>query len=190
MAFRFTFRSRSTWPQVRAGLIAIAIGFGMIDGCPLPTPGHVPAWERGFVEPIRVIRDFAETPVVWIRGRLAVTQQWSLYQAPTAKRYRMWIEGFGTPAYAWLPLYLAGDPDHAEDAAVIEHARVWGTWDPTDRPTGEYGSFVKWIGNRLFERHPELAAVRVRMEEIQIGQGAYEPTGKFFWTVERRRGVR
>ncbi|MEO8554170.1 MAG: hypothetical protein ABI678_29545, partial [Kofleriaceae bacterium] len=110
-------------------------------------------------------------------------------QAPTAKRYRMWIEGFGPPAYAWVPLYIAGDPDHTEDAAVIEHARVWGTWDPTDRPPGEYAGFVRWISRRAFARHPELGGVRVRMEEIEIGQGGYEPTGKFFWIIDRRPGM-
>lgn len=173
------------WPEVRAGLIALAITFGLIDGCPLPT--HVPAWERGFVEPIRVVRDYAETPVVWVRRVVSVSQQWALYQAPTAKRYRMWIEGFGKPAYAWVPLYLAGDPDHTEDAAFLEHARVWGAWDPTDVPPPEYGFFANWHCLRLLARHPELAAVRIRMEEIQIGAGGYEPTGKFSWYVERRR---
>ena len=63
-------------------MIAVAIGFGLIDGCPLPTPGHVPAWELGIVEPIRRVRDVVETPVAWMRDVFYVSQQWSVYQAP------------------------------------------------------------------------------------------------------------
>ena len=174
------------WPQVRAGAIALAILFGLIDGCPLPPPESTPAWERRFVEPIREVRDVAETPVHWIRDTFAVTQQWALYQAPVAHRYRMWIEGQAADR-TWHVLYLAGDPDHAEDAAVLEHARVWGVWTPTDTPTLEYTAFAAWETARVLAMHPELAAARVKMEAIEIGQGAYTPTGKFEWPYLRRR---
>ncbi|MEO8841742.1 MAG: hypothetical protein ABI591_05990 [Kofleriaceae bacterium] len=173
------------WPQLRAGLVAVAIGFGLIDGCPLPD--HVPAWERGFVEPIRSVRDVVETPVAWIRRVFAVTQKWSLYQAPVAQRYRMWIEGHA--ADTWQVLYRAGDAEHAEDAALIEHARVWGTWDPTNEPALEYQQFGRWIAGRMLVAHPELTMVRLRMERIEIGHGEYTPTGEFFWPIQRRRGA-
>lgn len=174
------------WPEVRAGLIALAILFGLIDGCPLPTPAGTPAWERGFVEPIRKVRDVAETPVRWIRDTFAVTQQWALYQAPITHRYRMWIEG-QTADRTWHVLYLAGDPDHAEDAAFLEHPRVWGVWDPTDTPTMEYTAFAAWETARVLAMHPELTAARVKMEAIEIGQGEYTPTGTFEWPYLRRR---
>ena len=168
------------WRELRAGLIAVAIGFGLLDGCPLPSRGHVPAWELGFVEPLRSMRDVVVTPVAWIRDVFAVTQQFSLYQAPIAERYRMWIEG-ETPAHAWQLLYRAGDPAHVEEAAVIEHARVWGTWNPTDVPPLEYRAFCGWITRRLAAAHPELIAVRVRHEKIVIGHGEVEATGVFAW---------
>ncbi len=176
------------WRELRAGLIGLAIGFGLIDGCPLPTPDHTPAWERGFVEPIRGVRDAVETPVAWIRRVAAVTQQWSLYQAPVARRYRMWFEGLG-PDQVWHALYVAGDPAHREDAAVIEHARVWGTWDPTDEPALEYRAFGRWITERALAAHPELLAARLRMEAIDIGHGGYTPTGLFTWPYVRIRGA-
>lgn len=173
------------WAELRAGLVAVAIGFGLIDGCPIPSRGHVPAWELGFVEPVRRVRDVVELPVAWIRDVFAVSQQFSLYQAPIAERYRMWIEG-ETPAHAWQVLYRAGDASHAEDAALIEHARVWGTWNPTDVPPPEYRAFCRWITQRLAAAHPELAAVRVRQEKIVIGQGGVEATAEFSWPYVRR----
>lgn len=144
-------------------------------------------WERGLVEPIRSVRDVVETPVAWIRRVFAVTQQWSLYQAPVAQRYRMWIEGGRSGA--WQLVYRAGDDQHAEDAALIEHARVWGTWDPTDVPALEYPQFVAWIAARVLKTHPEYDVVRVRMERIEIGHGEYTPTGEFVWPIQRARGA-
>jgi hypothetical protein len=173
------------WPQLRAGLIALAILFGLIDGCPLPSPSHTPAWERSFVPTIRSVRDVAETPVAWIRRVFAVTQQWSLYQAPIADRYRMWIEG--RTKDTWQLVYRAGDPDHTEDASLIEHARVWGEWDPTDAPALEYREFAAWITSRVLEAHPEFSAARVRMERITIGHGSYTATNQFETPYERGR---
>lgn len=169
-------------------MIAIAIGFGLIDGCPIPPKQYTPAWERGFVEPIREVQHVVETPVAWIGAWLRVNQQWSLYQAPGTDRFRMSIEGAG-PDHRWRMLYRAGDPDHAEDAASIEHARVWGTWNPTDRPPGEYSAFCGWITGRMLGAHPELAAVRVQMEKITIGQGGFAGTGTFVWPYVRTAGA-
>jgi len=174
------------WPEVRAGLIAAAIGFGLVDGCPLPSRGHVPGWEQGFVEPIRTAQGVVETPVAWLRAWLQIGQRWALYQAPVADRFRMWIEGRAADG-GWRLLYRAGDPEHAEDAAAIEHARVWGTWDPTDAPPGEYGAFAGWIARRALAAHPELARVRVRMEKVALGVGEIAPAGEWVWPIETAR---
>ena len=169
------------WPEARAGLIAIAIGFGLVDGCPLATPDHVPEWERGFVEPVRSAQQVVEWPVSWMTRVFRVSQQWSLYQAPTAERWRLWIEG-ELADRSWQIVYRAGDTEHAEDAALIEHARVWGTWDPTDAPAAEYPAFAKWELARVLAAHPEFVAARARMERIAIGQGEITPSGTFEWT--------
>ena len=174
------------WPEVRAGLIAIAIGFGLVDGCPLPEPENTPAWERGFVEPVRAVRDLVETPVAWIGRDLRVSQQWALYQHPAGTHYRMWIEGQGADG-SWQLLYRAGDPDHAEDAAVLDSGRVWGAYSPTDRPPEQYPRFTRWITDRFAARHPELLTVRVRMEELAIHAGVATPTGKFVFAYVHPR---
>jgi hypothetical protein len=154
------------WPQLRAALLAVAIALGVVDGCPYGSPPR---------------------PLAWIERITRVSQQWALYQSPSPTRYRMWIEVQGRDG-GWQLAYRAGDADHAEDAAVIEHARVWGTWDPTDRPPLEYGTFCAWITARALVAHPDAVAARVRMERIAIGKGEFTPTGAFQWPYVRARG--
>ncbi|MFT3698483.1 MAG: hypothetical protein QM831_35390 [Kofleriaceae bacterium] len=174
------------WPQIRAGLIALAIVLGMIDGCPLPSPSHTPEWERGFVEPIRSIRAVVLRPVQWLGDTFAVTQRFSLYQAPIAQRFRMWVETRSTNQ-DFVVRYRAGDAQYTADADVIEHARVWSEWDPREYPPFEYKAWVTWIATRWFDRDPEIQQVRVRMERIEIGQGEVTPTGAFVFGEVRHR---
>ncbi len=177
------------WPEARAGLIAIAIFFGLVDGCPLPPPHDTPEWERGLVEAIRGVQRVVEWPVAWIAPTVRVGQRWALYQAPDVKRFRMWIEG-QTDDGSWRLLYRAGDPDHAEDANVLEIGRVWGAWDPTEFPPEQYRSFCTWMALRAIAHHPELVAVRVRQERIELVPGGINPTGEFAFEVMRSRGRR
>jgi hypothetical protein len=175
------------WPQIRAGAIGLAIAFGMIDGCPLPEPNDTPAWERGFVEPIRSVQRIAEWPVAWIKPTLRVGQQWAVYQAPGANCYRLWIEG-AEEGRAWRILYRGADPDHTEDADVLESSRVWGAWEPTDALPGQYKEIGNWILGRALARHPELRVTRMRLEKCALALGGFEPLGDFVFTIARVRG--
>ena len=47
---------RRRWPEVRAGLIALAIALGLVDGCPLPAPEHVLPWQAPIVDVVRPIQ--------------------------------------------------------------------------------------------------------------------------------------
>lgn len=158
----------------------------MIDGCPIPPPQDTPEWERGFVEPIRSVRDAIETPMSWVTPRLRVTQRWALYQRPGGPRFRMSIEG-RTAGGDWQTFYRAGDSEHTEDADIIRSAFVWGVYDPTDRPPPQYHAFCVWITARVFARHPDLVIVRVRQERIILGQGGFESTGQFAFEYARGR---
>ena len=174
------------WREVRAGLVAIAIAFALLDGCPLPPRADTPEWERAFVEPIRSVRDVLETPMAWVTPRLRVSQRWALYQRPGGPRYRLSLEG-RTRDGDWQILYRAADPDHTEDADVIDSALVWGAYDPTTQAPPQYRDFCVWITQRAFVRHPELGAVRVRQEQIELGQGGFTSTGKFAFEFARAR---
>jgi hypothetical protein len=171
---------------VRAGLVAIAIAFALLDGCPIPSRTDTPEWERSFVEPIRVVRDALETPMAWVTPRLRVSQRWALYQRPGGPRFRLSIEGRAGDG-EWTIFYRAGDSEHTEDGDVIDSALVWGAYDPTDRTPPQYHEFCVWITARVFERHPELTVVRVRQERIELGQGGFTPTGKFAFEYARGR---
>jgi hypothetical protein len=176
------------WPEARAGLIAIAIGFGLVDGCPIPPPEETLDWQKPFVEPIRTVRNVVETPMAWVVPTLRVAQRWALYQAPGEHRYRVWIEG-RTADGAWHLVFRAGDPAHAEDAAVLDSARVWGAYDPLEIQPPQYRAFCAWFTARVLAGHPEFQAARVRQEPITIVPGGFEASGKFVFEFVRTRGV-
>jgi hypothetical protein len=176
----------SAWPQLRAGLIALAIFFGLVDGCPIPPPSDTPEGMKWIAEPVRAVQRVVETPVAWIVPVVRASQRWALYQAPGGTRFRMWIEGRDADG-AWQILFRAGDPAHDEDAAILEAARVWGAFDPTVGPPEQYGAFCVWMTGRVLARHPELRAVRVRQEKIAFVPGGIEPSGEFVFEYTRSR---
>jgi len=161
--------------------------FGLVDGCPLPPPDKTPAWEQGFVEPIRHVQRIVMTPMAWVRPHLRVAQRWSLYQSPSVDRFRLWVEGQDVQG-RWQILYRASDSDHVDDAAFIDASRVRGAYDPTDVPPGQYPVFARYLTQRVLDRHPELVAARVRLENVRISKDGFEPTGQFIQPHMRLRG--
>jgi hypothetical protein len=174
------------WPEIRAGMIAIAILFGLVDGCPLPSKEKTPEWEKGFVEPIRHAQRVALTPVAWVRPRLRIAQRWALYQAPAVDKFRMWIEGQDATG-AWHLLFRAGDPEHDEDGALIDYTRPRGAWDPASKPPGQYGLFASWMTNRVLDGHPGFIAARVQLEQVELSPAGVRPTGRFVYPHIRQR---
>jgi hypothetical protein len=177
------------WPEVRAGLIAIAIGLGLVDGCPLPPRGEAPAWSADLVEPIRRMQAIAEWPVAWMRPRLRIAQRWALYQAPGIDRFRMSLDG-QTADGTWHVLYRAGDADHDEDASLIEYARVRAAWAPSSELPSAYRRFAAWLTGRALTRHPELVAARMRLEKIRLGRDGFDSTGEYTGEYVHPRGAR
>ena len=175
------------WPEVRAGLIALAILFGLIDGCPLPPKHKTPEWERGFVEPLREAQRAVMKPMAWVRPRLRVAQRWALYQSPSTERYRLWIEGQDIQG-RWQILYRASDAEHADDVGFVDASRVRGAYDPTDVPPGQYQLFASYVTQRVLDRHAELVAARVRLEKVRITEDGFEPMGQFVQPHVRLRG--
>ena len=165
------------WPQIRAGLIALAIVIGLVDGMPLPSRAGTPEWERGFVEPLRSARAAILWPVRGFDSMLRTTQRWALYQAPGQGRWRMWIEG--AKAGKWELVYRSGDPEHTEDAWLLESPHVRGVWDIEGAAQIELPSFAEWITARVLANHPDFTGARVRMEKLAISHDGFVPTGEF-----------
>ena len=174
------------WPDIRAALIALAIGFGLVDGCPLPSREHTPAWEKGFVEPLRSLQQRVLTPVAWFGSSLRVSQRWALYQAPSTDRFRLWVEGLDASG-RWHLLFRAGDPEHDEDGELIDYTRPRGMWDPTTKPPGQYPLFASWMTRRVLDRHPDFIAARVRLEQVELTREGLVATGRFVFPHVRQR---
>jgi hypothetical protein len=174
------------WPEIRAGLIALAIGVGLVDGCPLPPREFTPDWEQGFVERIRKAQHVVMTPFAWVEPTLRVSQRWALYQAPTVDRFRLWVEGQDTRG-SWHLLFRASDAEHTDDAALIDSDRVRGAYDPTTKLPVQYAPFARYLTQRILDRHPELVAVRLRLEKVVLTTDGVTPTGQFIGQHVRLR---
>lgn len=180
---------RRRWPELRAGLIAAAIAIGLVDGCPLPPEPYVEPWQRDLVDLVRPVQDAVMTPFAWVSRGLRFSQRWAVMQVGPRERFRFTIEG-REPAGGWTVLYRANDPDHAAFADQLEFHRVFGTWNPTDRPTGQYVAFTRWLSRHVLATRPALAAVRLSYEKILLEDGELHGTGTFVYPVIRQRGAR
>lgn len=174
------------WPQLRAGLIAVAIFFGLVDGIPIPPPGETPDGMKWIAEPVRAVQSVVEAPVAWIVPVFRVSQRWALYQAPGGQRYRIAIDGRAADG-TWQLVYRAADPAHDEDAEILESGRVWGAYDPTNRAPEQYPAFCAWITARVLAHHPDFTTVRVRQEKISLVAGGFESSGDYAYACARSR---
>ncbi len=168
------------WPEVRAGLIALAITLGAVDGCPIPPRRDTLPWQAPIVERIRPVQAAVLAPVRWVTRGLRFSQRWALMQVGPRLGARLTIEGrpAGGP---WVVLYRAGDPAHAAFAAVLEQHQIYGTWCPTDRLPRQQPAFARWFAARVLAARPDLAEVRLSYEQVQIAGGTLTPTGRFVW---------
>ena len=174
------------WPEVRAGLIALAIGIGLVEGCPIPPPHETPTWERGFVEPIRTVQHAVLAPVAWIGPALHITQRMALFQVSDADRFRFEIQG--QDAAGWHLIFRASDPEHDTYEDLIRYRRVLGAFDPNEGPQEAYGRAGAWLGHRILDDQPALLAVRLRFERVMLEDGEVRGSGiyEFPLVVVRR----
>ncbi len=175
--------------NVRAGLIAFAIALGLVDGCPLPPPREVLPWQAPIVDAVRPVQRAVLTPFRWITSSMRFSQRWALFQVAPRDVHRLVIDGH-THGGRWQPLFIAGDPEHAAYADILEQERIRGAWDPTDRPMYQYPAFARWLTGRLLDDHPDLEVVRMRFETIEIVDGTVRGTGAFVYPFGRARGTR
>jgi hypothetical protein len=154
-------------PQLRAGAIAAAIAFAALDGCPIES---VRGW-RG---------------AVWVEQHWRVSQWWAIYQQPGGTHDRLWIDG-ETPDGTWHLVFRAGDPEHAEDAELLDSARVWGAYTPAGGTPPQYGPFCAWISDRVLADHRDFVRARVRLERIELERGELQPSGQFEYVRMRGR---
>jgi hypothetical protein len=179
---------RPRWPELRAGLIGIAIVLGLVEGCPIPEPSETLAWQRGYTEAIRPVQRAVLVPFGWIARDLRFGQRWALFQVGPRERFRFVVEG--RRGGAWELLYRAGDPDHRAWADQLEYRRVAGARNPTDRAMQQYTGLAAWLTARVLAERPDLDAVRVRHARIVIDHGEVTDTGEHAMAYTRLRSAR
>jgi hypothetical protein len=84
-------------------------------------------------------------------------------------------------------LYRANDPDHALFADQLENHHVFGTWNPTDRLMSQSTLFSRWLSAKVLAARPELSAVRLSYEKVEIEDGELKGTGRFVFPMVRER---
>jgi len=182
------------WRELRAGLIALAIGLGLLDGCPLPRNGterkiadqRLGRTVAGAVAELEGVRTWLLRPVQPAADLFGLRQRWKLFAGAARDRYRMTIEVRAAGAAPWQLVYRSHDAAHDFRDAQITYRRVRGAWNPntTYGARGGYPIFAGWIADRLFARDPRAYEVRVQMERITIGpHGGYHGTGAPAYTL-------
>ena len=189
------------WRQLRAGLIALAILLGLIDGCPMPRNGTERKLARqrlgpdlaGAVVRLEHVRDRILRPLRPATDLFALRQRWKLFAGAARKRYRMTIEVRNQGETTWRLIYQPHDDDHDFLGAQIGYRRVRGSWNPhtTYGARGGYPIFAAWITDEVFARDPRAAEVRVQMDKIVIGpHGGYTVTGEQAFPLSLTRDQR
>lgn len=178
---------RVRWRDLRAGLIAFAIALALVEGCPIPPPRETLPWQAGYVSLIRPVQRTVMKPFAWIPKRLRFTQRFALFQAAEPDRFRLEIAA-RTASGAERVVFRASDDD-GEYARELLHRRVRGAWNPTDKPTGQWGLFVRWFAHRVFTEHADVQVVTFRFARIRIEDGTPRDTGTFAFETYRYRGV-
>jgi hypothetical protein len=179
---------RACWPAARAVLIALALTFGLVDGCPIPERRNAPRWAHGIADRADEVRRTIRRPVAWIGEDLDFSQRWALFRGASPRRFRLYVEG-KTATGDWQLLHRAGDPEHAAYADLLAYRRVRGTYSPGGQSSQtQYRAFATWMTLRVLDDHPELAVARTRLERVLIGEGGgYAPTGDFTLEHQERR---
>ncbi len=172
------------WPEVRAGLIAVAIAVGLLDGCPIPSGPERPIMQRrvspavvDVVDAIDGVRQTLLRPFRPIRDLGRLRQRWRLFASASRARYRMRIEARTAPDAPWQLVFRALDDDHDALAEPIHNRHVRGAWNPHTiagkRPG--YARFARWIGAEVLALEPRFTEVRIAQERIVIGERGGSP---------------
>lgn len=181
----------TVWPKIRAGLIALAIFVGLLEGCPVPNKEQEQHMPDAVVSTLHALDDTRVDllrPFKWIGDLSFVHQRWKLFAGANKKRYRMSVDALGPDG--WVTLYRPLDDEHTFMEDQLAYRRMRGSWAPRglQGPRGAYQHFVRWIAREVFASDPRWTEVRVQMEEVRIGDsGDWHGTGKFVYPMGWRR---
>jgi hypothetical protein len=114
------------------------------------------------------------SPLSTIFQSVAMHQQWRLFLSAHKQVFRLRIDTRAVDR-DWTLVYRANQEDTLGLAPLLDYRRLRGIYNPTmQRVHREYPGFSQFIARRILHQHPELAAVRVSLEHLDIG-GRHEP---------------
>jgi hypothetical protein len=183
----------SRWASVRAALITLALALGFVSGWPIPPAPMLHRLGEPWISAggrLTRVQERLLAPFRPLADALLLSQRWSLFSGASTDSYRILIEARDASTGRFRTIYRPHDPEHQEEARVLEYRRVRGAWNPRARgPQRGYEAFVAFVARRIFQRHPELSRVRVGVEHVEIlprGRG-FRGTGRLSFSAIRDR---
>lgn len=120
---------------------------------------------NALVDPVAPALDFAQ-----------MGQRWGLFLQSGHTGYRLEVAA-RTEHGAFEVLYRPHEVDARGLGSTLAFRRLRGLYNPGAKghPRAQFEGFVSWLAETLFRDHPELVAVRVRMERLQLGSRTAPP---------------
>lgn len=92
-------------------------------------------------------------------------QSWGLFAYPEPASGRLVVDGRGASGVRTLYRAPGGEGDHLAD--ILEYRRIRGVYDDASdrpRPRPIYRRFGEWVAVEVFETHPDIDYVEIRLD--------------------------
>lgn len=122
------------------------------------------------------VREAVLAPFAPLFHLTATGQQWTLFITVGRECFRLHIDAAGADGQ-FHPVYRALGLDRENLSPLLEYRRLRGIYDPKRNrpPSDAYAGLANFVARRLFARHPDWHAVRVREERLYIGEPGSQP---------------
>lgn len=156
-------------------------------------PAQLEAWVIQLSRSQVALRSWLLAPVAPLIHATAVRQQWHLFLTAKDRVYRLRVDAKLSHAPdRWCTMYSTNQTDLLGLAEVLDYRRLRAIYNParTGVPA-QYPALVEWLMRRVWSEHPDLQALRVGLEEIELGSPeAPDRSADLAYAIERERPAR
>jgi len=144
--------------------------------------GALERWLIDASEALVRARALALLPTNTIFAGLHSHQNWGLFLLTHSVGFRMHIDTRRASETDWVNVYRADQVDGLMLERVLCYRRIRGLYHvhALRGPGLQYAGFVDWLARRLFAADGSLAAVRLRMERIDLSDVTRPPRSAGF----------
>ena len=120
--------------------------------------------------PVVRVRNVVVDPLDPLFDFAGMGQRWGLFLQTGRTAYRIRVDGRSDSGNFRL-LYRPHTDDPIGIGAMLAFRRMRGLYNPGSKgtPRPQFEGFVSWLARDVFEKHPDLDVVRVRMQRIRLG---------------------